>query len=96
MCLKDVAIEGSEIVAEMLTSTNCPFHLSIFFQIIPLKTQLPPASLVTITLSIILTQKKEKKKKEKKKKRTLIPTCNTESSESESFTYSSRLKEKKK
>ena len=67
MCLKDVAIEGSEIVAEMLTSTNCPFHLSIFFQIIPLKTQLPPASLVTITLSIILNQK------EKEKKRTLIP-----------------------
>ena len=69
MCLKDVAIEGSEIVSEMLTSTSSPFHLSFLFQIIPLKNQLPPASLVIITVSIISNQKKKKKAPTFKKKK---------------------------
>ena len=70
MCLKDVAIEGSEIVSEMLTSTSSPFHLSFLFQITPLKNQLPPASLVIITVSIISNQKKKKKKHQHFKKKT--------------------------
>ena len=47
----------------MLTSTSSPFFLSILFQIITLKTQLPCASLLTTTLSITNTQKKKKAQK---------------------------------
>ena len=47
----------------MLTSTSSPFFLSILFQIITLKTQPLPASLLIITtLSITNTYKKKKKK----------------------------------